>query len=66
MNKIYLLIKEVTDFHNIFGIYTDFSEASDDYYNLIKYREVEKDELHLYCLETNKFYKDENFIEIDM
>lgn len=64
MEDIYLLIKEEVDFHTIYGIYCDYLKADEDYHNLLKYQNIDKDDLHLYVLETNYFYKDEEFTKI--
>lgn len=64
--ELFLLIKEEIDFHTIYGIYSDITEAENDYRNLIKYNHIEKGDLHLYILEKNKFYKDENYKELEV
>ena len=62
---LYLLIREDIDFHSIYGIYSDITKVLEDYNNLIKYSYNDKETLHIYALEENKFYKDNNFNKVE-
>ena len=64
--ELFLLIEEEIDFHTIYEIYSDITEAENDYRNLINYNHIEKGDLHLYILEKTKFYKDENYKELEV
>lgn len=65
MEEVYLLIKEEFDFHTLYGIYDSYIKAEEDRDNLLKYSYIyDKSELRIYRFEINKFYKNNEEIEL--
>lgn len=60
---LFLLIRQDVDFSTIYGIYNDYIQAESDYYNLKKYTVI-YGELHIFKLDVNKFYQDENYEKV--